>query len=511
MLQLIVFRTGLALFIVQTESSVTSTAIVSITNDLGGFQSSSWISSDPIPGFPLIISRLSDIFGRKQALLVCLFIFVVFSGACGASQSILQLIMFRWIKGIGAGGITAIATLYGFELRPPHKWASYGAIISFTITISLAVAPIIGAVFAQIGQWRWAFLINVPIGSATILLLFFAMPNKLALEPAAALRQRNSAGTLLKRYHDIFRLDFLGVFTVLGASVLITAALQQAVKGEPWDSAEVLAPLILALVFLLAFLLWQWRVTSHIKNINPILSWKLLTNRVFLSVMANSWLTGAIMTVTVVQLPQRFIIVNGLSPIAAGVRLLPFAAVMASSSVISSIITSKAKIPVVNVLIFADLLVIAGTVGLSQTPVSMAIWSPQYGFQILAAVGVGIFNVMVILLPPHIVERQYLSVANGAIIQMRILGGALALAITESAASPSLRHNLLKELSSQEAAAFLYRTETIYLLSPAKQAAIREINGKYFNLQMKVLIGFAVASVFFTVLQWQKKPVYLKG
>ncbi|KAF2469066.1 MFS multidrug transporter-like protein [Lindgomyces ingoldianus] len=507
-------RTGLALFIVQTESSVTSTTIVSITNDLGGFQGSSWVFTAYLltyGGFPIIISRLSDIFGRKQALLACLLIFIVFSGACGASQSILQLIMFRWIKGIGASGITAIATLYGFELRPPDKWASYGAIISFTITISLAVAPIIGAAFAQIGQWRWAFLMNVPIGVTTIIILLFAMPNRLVLEPAAAPPLRDSAGTTLKRYHSLFRLDFLGVFTLLGASVFITAALQQAAKGESWESAQVLAPLILAPIFLLAFLLWQWRVTSQDKGINPILSWNLLTNRIFLSVMANSWLAGAIMTVTIIQIPQRFVLVNGLSPMAAGVRLLPFTTVMASSSVLASIITSKAKIPVVNVLIFAGLLMIAGTVGLSQTPVSPAIWGPQYGFQILAGVGVGIFNVMVILLPPYIVERQYLAVANGAMIQMRILGGALALAITTSAASPSLRHNLLKVLSPQEAATFLDRTETIAILSPTKQAAVREINGKYYDLQMNVMIGFAVASVFFSVLQWQKKPIILKG
>ena len=96
-------------------------------------------------------------------------------------------------------------------------------------------------------------------------------------------------------------------------------------------------------------------------------------------------------------------------------------------------------------------------------------------------------------------------------IQMRILGGALALAIATSAASPSLRRNLLKVLSPQEAANFLDRTETIALLSPTKQAAVREINGKYYDLQMKVMIGFSVASVLFSALQWQKKTIILKG
>ncbi len=68
--------------------------------------------------------------------------------------------MFRWIQGLGASGVLAIGTIYGYELRPPQAWAAFGAIISLAVAISLTVAPLIGAALSQVGHWRWIFLIK---------------------------------------------------------------------------------------------------------------------------------------------------------------------------------------------------------------------------------------------------------------------------------------------------------------------------------------------------------------
>lgn len=69
-------------------------------------------------------------------------------------------IMFRWIKGLGAGGIYAVCIGYGFELRPPDKWPSYSAFLAFTTAVSISVSPLIGAGFTQAGAWRWCFLMK---------------------------------------------------------------------------------------------------------------------------------------------------------------------------------------------------------------------------------------------------------------------------------------------------------------------------------------------------------------
>lgn len=68
--------------------------------------------------------------------------------------------MFRWIKGISAGGITTICIGYGFELRPPEKWPNHSALLMLAAAISLAMAPLIGAAITQAGEWRWCFLLK---------------------------------------------------------------------------------------------------------------------------------------------------------------------------------------------------------------------------------------------------------------------------------------------------------------------------------------------------------------
>lgn len=117
-----------------------------------------------------------------------------------------------------------------------------------------------------------------------------------------------------------------------------------------------------------------------------------------------------VLVVTIVQIPQRFMLVNGLSAIEAGVRLLPFAAVVAFTSVIVAVVISKAGIPAVNALIVGSLVQIAGVVGLSKSSTQPGIQASQYGFQILAGVGVGIYNIVLILLTPHVVDMRQLGI-----------------------------------------------------------------------------------------------------
>ncbi|KAH8702536.1 major facilitator superfamily domain-containing protein [Talaromyces proteolyticus] len=510
--RLIAIATGqaLSLFMVQAESSVTSTAITAITDSLGGFEKSPWVFTAYLltyGAFPILLAKVSDVLGRKQVLLGCLILFVIFSGACGAAQTLIQLIMFRWIQGIGSGGIVAICIGYGFELRPPEKWPSYSAFLTLTAAISVAISPLIGSAFTQAGAWRWCFLMNVPIGVTTIALLYFAMPDKLRLEPAARL---TGAGVHLQRISRLRRLDFPGAFMLVGASALLTTALQQASSGNSFDSPKVLVLLILAPLFLAGFLVWQWHVSTGKWNLEPVFSWGLITNRVFMAAVGNAWLSGMVMTSTIVQIPQRFMLVNSLSAIDGGVRLLPFTAIMTSTAVVVTVIMTKTGVSVAYSLIFGALLQIAGVAGLSQASTQAGIEASQYGFQILAGAGVGIFNIILLLLTPHVVAKHDLAVGNGAINQFRILGGSHGLAIVTCATSSALRSHLLEFLSPEQTKLILDRTDQISTLPPEAQALVRQKLGSMYNTQMAILIGIAAAQVFATILQWRRKPIILK-
>lgn len=116
-----------------------------------------------------------------------------------------------------------------------------------------------------------------------------------------------------------------------------------------------------------------------------------------------------VVTSTIVQIPQRFILVNSLSVMDAGVRLLPFTVLMAITPVVFTLILAKKEIPVTYIFIFGALLEVAGVAGLSNASTELGIEASQYGFQILTGAGVGIFNILLLLLTPRIVEKQELG------------------------------------------------------------------------------------------------------
>jgi hypothetical protein len=242
----------------------------------------------------------------------------------------------------------------------------------------------------------------------------------------------------------------------------------------------------------------------------------------------NAFFSGMVLTVCIVQIPQRFTIVNNLSTIEAGIRLLPFAAVMTSTSMIMAIVLSKSKVPVLYWLLFGGLLQVAGTAGFSQSSIEADIHASQYGFQVLAGFGVGIFNVGLLLLTPHIVDTKFLgtwkiaaslttiatlisvqAVANGAVNQFRVIGGSVGLSIVISASSSSLRNDLLLILEPVQVAALLSRTESIGELSLPLQRDARKMFGESYNIQMIILMGIAAANIPATLLQWQQKAVRL--
>ena len=130
-----------------------------------------------LEGVLIIWSKLSDVFGRKLMATSSVLIFLVFSGACGAAQSITQLrvilldlcypqtvdlfrIVFRALQGIGGSGIYAICTVIFFELVPPEKFASYTSLVSVVFVLSLLLGPILGGVINNSSHWRWIFLLK---------------------------------------------------------------------------------------------------------------------------------------------------------------------------------------------------------------------------------------------------------------------------------------------------------------------------------------------------------------
>ncbi|RDL32028.1 uncharacterized protein BP5553_09430 [Venustampulla echinocandica] len=526
-LGLITFAQCLALFVAQMESSIVSTSILAITNELGGFNKSSWVFTAFLltySGLVIIWAKMSDIFGRKRLLLVALILFIVFSGACGAAQTLIQLIMFRCIQGIGGSGIFSLAIIIWFEIVPPRDFPKYTALVTVVFTFSVTFGPLIGGSLTDHTTWRWIFLLNVPLGFISLVILFFLLPTTL---PA----QKHSATPLVGNIwslKNLQRIDFIGATLLLGGCVLLVTALQQAADGISFAAAVVLSLLILSGVFWVAFVIWQWFITTKRELPEPVFPWRFFSSRVFMGMILNTFFAGTILTVLTIQLPQRFQTVNGNSALIAGVRLISFGLLAPASSAISATIIGKTTIPPIWHILLGSFLEIVGTVGLSKTPTTYAIAPQQYVFQVITGVGVGFCNAALMLLVPNVVEKRDLgeypnadesrkhftdlgiAVGTAAITQFRVLGGIMGLAIVISVMNRAIQSDLLDILPVQTVDTLLQTTEIIHRLPPSVQESVRLIFARGYNLQMTIMIGFAAAQVPSTMLMWTRKPIMVE-
>ncbi|ORX97750.1 MFS multidrug transporter-like protein [Clohesyomyces aquaticus] len=495
-----------AVFVVQMESSIISTAVLDITNHLGGYEMSSWLFTAYLVtycGLQMVWAKISDIVGRKPAVLASLFIFTLFSGLCGASHSLTQLIHFRWAQGIGGCGVFALVQLLFFELVPPQKWPAYISLVTGFIALSVIAGPLLGGAITLHGSWRWIFLLNAPVGALTILSLYAVFPRRLWNEPAANIAGRTSQQTL--SLQSLRRVDACGSLLLLGSCVLSATGLQQAATGDQWNSPAVLGLLVCTAPLIALFFIWQWYVTTRQSIIEPVFPWRFCQSRIRVGMIINTYLVGTILSVCVVQIPQRFSTVYGLSPFVAATKLLSFGVFVPAGSSLAAGLMGKLRIPPCWVVLGGAILQITGLVLLSEMSDWRTINSSQYGFQILAGTGVGFVNAALTLLVPYAMEKRDLATGTSAVSQFRVLGGLIGISIVTSVSTPYVRGRLLSILSPQTALQVLERTESLGMLDEETKQRARKVFMEGFTVQLRVLIGFAVAQIPATLLMWTNK------
>ncbi|OAG12507.1 MFS general substrate transporter [Paraphaeosphaeria sporulosa] len=483
-----------ALFMTLMESTIVSTSVIAITNGLGGYVKSSWLFTSymlTFSGFPIIWAKASDIVGRKPCLLAALIVFLVFSAACGAAQTLIQLIMFRWLQGIGASGVFSL-TLVFFELIPPEKYAISTSVTNMVVSLSFLTGPLVGGAVTLTGKWRWIFLMNVPVTSVALVILFFAFPKQLSREPVA----NRAAESVIQR---LKRFDVLGGMLLLGITVSLTTALQQAAQGIAFSSAFVWPLLLVAGLSLLGFLSWQRYITTKRRFPEPVLPWRFLQNRACVGIMLNTYFSGSVMTICVVQIPQRFIVLNNMSPLGAGTRLLAFSLMVPVGSIFAAVLLDRKLLSPNALLLTGGTLQTIGVTLFATLASDTDKLGPQYGYQVIVGIGLGFVTTATFLLIPMKMERRDLAVGTGMVAQFRILGGVISLAIVTCISTPVIRNALLEFISPEHTHAILDRLETIGTLPKELQAQVRDSFRRGFDLQMTIAIGFAAANILATV------------
>ncbi|WP_286679947.1 MFS transporter, partial [Methanobacterium sp. 42_16] len=168
------------LLVAAFDYSIMGTTMPQIINSLQGMEYYAW----PFTAYMLsstisliLFGKLSDIYGRKHVLILGIIIFIVTSVLCGFSTSMLQLIIFRGLQGIGGGILLSLPFTVIGEIFSPRERAKYMGILGSVFGVADVLGPILGGVITDTWGWRWVFFVNVPIGIMAVTIILYSLPN----------------------------------------------------------------------------------------------------------------------------------------------------------------------------------------------------------------------------------------------------------------------------------------------------------------------------------------------
>ena len=291
------------MFMAAMEMTVVSTAMPTVVAELGGALHYAWVftaymltSTVTVP----IYGKLADLYGRKPVILVAMALFLVGSMASGQSHTMTQLIVFRAVQGVGAGGMQPIALTVVGDIFDIKERAKMQGVFGAVWAIAGLVGPLVGGVVVATLSWRWVFYLNVPFGLVSAAVLTFSLVENVQ-----------------KREH---RLDIVG-------AVVLTAAVIALLLGVDGHAPAVLLPV--AALGTAAFLFVEMRAKE------PLLPLAMFRQRVFATTSALSALSGGAMLGLVTFVPLYAQGVLGTTPTKAGSMVAAMAVAWPVASALS--------------------------------------------------------------------------------------------------------------------------------------------------------------------------------
>ena len=394
----------LSIFLGAMESTVVATAMPKVVGSLGGLPMYSWVFS----GFLLtstvtmpLWGRLSDLYGRRPTYLTGLAIFLLGSALSGLSRTMVELIAFRMLQGLGAGSLITIGmTIVGdlFRLERRAKMQGY---ISGVWGVASLVGPLLGGLLTDYVSWRWVFYINVPFGVIAMWLIGGALPKG---RPAERVPVVDYAGIVL---------------FAIGVSVLLLGLVEAGRVGA-WGGLDVLGPLAAAVMALGAFGALERRAPE------PIVPLGLFANRIVLTAIVTGFLAGMAMFGAISFVPLFLQNVSGASATVAGFVLTPFVIGWVTLSAVSARLVLRIGYRTV---VFARMLCLAlAFVLFTRWDASL---TPATAMRdvLLAGVGMGLTMVPMIIAVQSAVPRTELGIATSLTQFFRAVGGAIGLSV----------------------------------------------------------------------------------
>jgi EmrB/QacA subfamily drug resistance transporter len=475
----------LTVLIGSLDQTVVATALPTIVSDLGGLNQISWV----VTGYLLastvstpLWGKLGDLYGRKRLFQAAIVLFLVGSALCGLSQNMVELILFRALQGLGAGGLIVLSQAIVADVVSPRERGRYQGVFGAVYAVSSVAGPLLGGFFVDTLSWRWVFYINLPIGVIALVVIALALP---------------ASG---QRAHHI--IDYLG--TVLLAAAVSCLVLLTTLGGSvyPWASAPIYILAGAGVILLIGFLLVERRAAE------PVVPLELFRNPVFSLACAIGFSVGFTLFGATTYLPLFLQVVNGASPTISGLRMIPMMLGVVLTSITSGqLISLWGRYKVFPIAGTALMTVGLFLLSLMNENTSLLVESLS---MFVLGLGLGMVMQVLVIVVQNAVEYRNLGVATSGVTFFRSIGGSFGTAVFGAIFSNQLAAHLAPLAASLPPGVKLSAAESVAAMRQLPTAVQAEVVHAYaLSLSTVFLIAVPIAAMAF-ILSWLLPEVRLR-
>ncbi|MEU5213447.1 MDR family MFS transporter [Streptomyces sp. NPDC020742] len=402
--RLVLFALMIAMLLAMLDNMIVGTAMPTIVGELGGMNHLSWVvtaytlataASTPIWG------KLGDMYGRKGVFLTSIVIFLVGSALSGMAQDMGQLIGFRAVQGLGAGGLmVGVMAIIG-DLIPPRERGKYQGMMAGVMAVAMIGGPLVGGTLTDHLGWRWSFYINLPLGVIALAMV--------------------TAVLHLPKKRSQTRIDYAGAaLLTLGITALVLITTWGGTEYD-WLSGQIIGLGVLGVVCLLAFVLVERKVSE------PVLPLHIFRNGNFSLVTVIGFLVGFVMFGSMTFLPLFQQTVQGASATNSGLLLLPMLLAMMVVSLFAGRVTTQTGKYKIFVVVGGGLIT-TGLALLSLMDTGTTRFTSGAFMAVLGA-GMGFLMQTTMLIAQNSVELKDMGVGSSSATLFRTIGGSFGVAI----------------------------------------------------------------------------------
>jgi EmrB/QacA subfamily drug resistance transporter len=471
----------LAMLLAALDSTIVATALPTVVGELGGLSHLAWVVTAYLLAQTVVTplyGKLGDLYGRKVILQSAIILFLLGSALCGMSQTMMQLVIFRAIQGLGGGGLMVTAQAVVGDIVPPRDRGRYQGIFGAVFGVSSVAGPLLGGYFTTHLSWRWIFYINLPLGLLALGVIAVTLPRR--PERVSHAVDYVGAGLLAVGLSAII------LFTDLGGITY------------PWASPPMLGLAALAVATLAGFV-WAERRAAE-----PVLPLRLFANRTFTLTVLVGLVVGIAMFGSVTYLPLFLQVVNGATPTGSGLQMVPMMGGMLFTSILSGQLISRwgryRVFPIIGTAVMA-----LGLFLLSRMDAGTSVARASFDMMVLG-LGLGMVMQVLVIAVQNSVDYRDLGVGTSGATLFRLIGGSLGTAVFGAIFAAGLERNLERMLPPGTGAGggagghgAGLSPQMLQGLEPALRAVY--VDAFTASLRMVFLVAMGIALVGF-VLTW---------